>query len=81
MFEARAGRALLQLNAIRSAIEELFEAAECPVAFAQDVLDSEAISAKNLMQYLGIVEQSVDQTLRVGLELRVCTQLLVTQTA
>lgn len=67
MFEARAGRALLQLNAVRGAVSELFEAAECSMQAAQQVLDSGAISASNLMQYLGFVEQSIDQLLRVSM--------------
>ena len=65
MYEARAGRALLQVNAIRNAVTDLFGAANCKIAAAQEVLATGPVGPANLMQYLGIVEQRVDQTLRV----------------
>ena len=65
MYEARAGRALLQVNAIRGAVTNLFGAADCEISAAQEVLATGPVGPFNLMQYLGIVEQKVDQTLRV----------------
>lgn len=66
MLEARAGRALLQLNVLRSAATELFEATGCQMSGAQEVLETGPIGPGNLMQYLGIIEQCVDQTIRVN---------------
>lgn len=66
MYEARAGRALLQVNGIRSAVTGLFEAANCEITAAQEVLKTGPVGPANLIQYLGIVEQRVDQTLRVS---------------
>ena len=66
MFEARAGRALLQVTAIRGAVADLFEAADCKLLAAQEVLDAGSISPANLMQYLGVAEQRVDEILKVG---------------
>ena len=66
MYEARAGRALLQVNGIRSAVTGLFEAANCEITAAQEVLETGPVGPTNLIQYLGIVEQRVDQTLRVS---------------
>ena len=65
MYEARAGRALLQVNTIRNGVTELFDAAKCEIGTAQEVLATGPVGPANLMQYLGIVEQRVDQTLRV----------------
>lgn len=66
MYEARAGRALLQVNGIRNAVTDLFEAANCEIMAAQEVLETGPVGPANLIEYLGIVEQKVDQTLRVS---------------
>ena len=64
IYEARAGRALLQVNAIRTGVTELFGAANCEILAAEEVLATGPVGPANLMQYLGIVEQRVDQTLK-----------------
>lgn len=66
MYELRADRASQQVNAIRTAVADLFEVADCRLLDAQEVLATGPVDANNLMQYLGIIEQRVDQNLRVG---------------
>ena len=70
-YEARAGRALQRVNALRNAVTELFAAADCDSEIMRELLGSGGVTAANLMQYLGIVEQTTYQLLQV----RVATSL------
>lgn len=66
MYEARAGRAIQQVTAIRQAVEDMFASAGCDTPAARELLGPGGVTAANLMQYLGIVEQKADQLLQVG---------------
>ena len=65
MYEVRAGRAIQQVTAIRQAVEDMFAAAGCDTPAARELLGPGGVTAANLMQYLGIVEQEADQLLQV----------------
>ncbi len=67
MYEARAGRAIQQVTAIRQAVEDMFVAAGCDTPAVRELLGAGGVTAGNLMQYLGIVEQEADQLLQVWL--------------
>ncbi|GAB4816542.1 hypothetical protein N2152v2_003588 [Parachlorella kessleri] len=63
-YEEKHSQAVLSVNALRAAVWEMFNRIGCNTPAVMELLGEEGVTEKNLMQYLGIIEQRTNEILQ-----------------
>ena len=68
------------LDELRSGVDQLFRSIQCDSSVIQDMLGSDdRVSNKNILQYMGIIEQKTMEFLQAQqyLQMKVCSIILI----
>jgi hypothetical protein len=63
-FELEYQQSLKKVNMIKARIESIFTLVECDADETQDLLGNSGVTESNLMVYLGIIEQKINEILQ-----------------
>jgi uncharacterized protein YlxW (UPF0749 family) len=58
------GQAQTKVNSIKSSIENIFNVIQCDAKVHQELLGTQGVTDSNMMTYMGIIEQRINEILQ-----------------